>query len=97
MQHAHPVALQVWWDWPAAYRDRDAATLAAFSKEHARRIDTFVAVQFLFDHFWSAAKVRHFALPVYASNSCMVVAVVAKGCYTATVRACPREDEAYLF
>lgn len=53
-----PCPLQVWWDWPAAYRDRDAATLAAFSKEHVRRIDTFVAVQFLFDHFWSAAKVR---------------------------------------
>lgn len=50
-------ALQVWWDWAPEYRDRDPAALEAFSKENAGRIDTFIALQFLFDYFWTATKV----------------------------------------
>lgn len=48
---------QAWWDWPAKYRDADPDTMAAVRKEHVLRIDTFVAIQFLFDHFWTAVKV----------------------------------------
>ena len=32
--------------------------MEAFKVEHAGRIDTFIAIQFLFDHFWQQAKVR---------------------------------------
>lgn len=45
-----------WWDWPEDLRDRDPATLKALRVQHARPIDTFVALQFLFDRFWSAVR-----------------------------------------
>ena len=48
----------LWWDWPAALRDRDAAAVEAVRAAHAARIETFVALQFLFDRFWGAVKVR---------------------------------------
>ena len=45
-----------WWDWPEKLRFRDAATLAALRKEHSRRIDVFIALQFVFDRFWTAVR-----------------------------------------
>ncbi|KAG7674625.1 putative 4-alpha-glucanotransferase DPE1, chloroplastic/amyloplastic [Nannochloris sp. 'desiccata'] len=45
-----------WWDWPEKIRDRDASTLAELKIEHARRIDVFIALQFLFDRFWRAVR-----------------------------------------
>ena len=45
-----------WWDWPAEIRDREPVTIAALRTEHARRIDVFIALQFLFDRFWSAVR-----------------------------------------
>ncbi|GAB4815572.1 hypothetical protein N2152v2_002618 [Parachlorella kessleri] len=47
---------KAWWDWEAQYRDADPATMEAFKEEHAGRIDTFIAIQFFFDHFWQQVK-----------------------------------------
>ncbi|PSC73026.1 4-alpha-glucanotransferase chloroplastic amyloplastic [Micractinium conductrix] len=47
---------EAWWDWPAAVRDRDPDTLAKVRTEHAGRINTFIALQFLFDRFWKQLK-----------------------------------------
>lgn len=45
-----------WWDWPEGIRDRHPDTLRALRKEHAQRIDIFIALQFLFDHFWGLVR-----------------------------------------
>lgn len=46
-----------WWDWPEGVRDRHPAALEAARREHAGRIDAFIALQYLFDRFWKAVKV----------------------------------------
>lgn len=45
-----------WWTWPEEIRFRDPATLKALSKAHEKRITVFIALQFLFDHFWQKVK-----------------------------------------
>uniref|UniRef100_A0A1D2ABW5 4-alpha-glucanotransferase n=2 Tax=Auxenochlorella protothecoides TaxID=3075 RepID=A0A1D2ABW5_AUXPR len=45
-----------WWDWPEGVRDRHPAALEAARREHAGRIDAFIALQYLFDRFWKAVK-----------------------------------------
>lgn len=52
------LAGEAWWDWPSEFRDRDPATLATVRAEHAEEINTFIALQFLFDKFWKAVRVR---------------------------------------
>ncbi|KAL4434072.1 hypothetical protein ABPG75_000513 [Micractinium tetrahymenae] len=50
------LAGKAWWDWPAAFRDRDPDTMAKARADNAERINTFIALQFLFDHFWKSLK-----------------------------------------
>lgn len=45
-----------WWDWPEDLRFRKPAALEEFKKEHRTKIDTFIAIQFLFDRQWKAIK-----------------------------------------
>jgi 4-alpha-glucanotransferase len=45
-----------WWDWPAQLRDRDPDALAKVRAANAERINSFIALQFLFDHFWKQLK-----------------------------------------
>ncbi|EFN57034.1 hypothetical protein CHLNCDRAFT_21506 [Chlorella variabilis] len=47
---------EAWWDWPADVRDRDPDALAKVRGENADRIDSFIALQFLFDRFWKELK-----------------------------------------
>jgi 4-alpha-glucanotransferase len=46
-----------WWDWEPKIRDRDAATLDACRKKHAKEMEIFIAVQLLFDRQWKSLKV----------------------------------------
>lgn len=45
-----------WWDWPEDLRLRKPEALAAARKQHAEAIEEFVAIQYLFDRQWLAAK-----------------------------------------
>jgi 4-alpha-glucanotransferase len=64
-----------WWDWPAAYRSRDAAALAQFSERQAAALEQRRLVQWHFDWQWRALR-RHAAergvllfgdLPIYVA------------------------------
>lgn len=50
------LAGEAWWDWPADVRDRDPDTLAKVRMDNDDRINTFIALQFLFDRFWKHLK-----------------------------------------
>lgn len=52
----HPL-LQIWWEWEPKYRDAHPEAIAELKAAAADRFDTFIAIQFLFDHFWKAVKV----------------------------------------
>jgi len=45
-----------WWNWPAEYRDRDPAALAAIKSERNDVIELFCATQFLFHSQWMRLK-----------------------------------------
>ena len=45
-----------WWDWPKDLRFRHEGALAAAREKHAARIDSFCALQFLFDRQWTTLK-----------------------------------------
>ncbi|MEO9101910.1 MAG: 4-alpha-glucanotransferase, partial [Burkholderiaceae bacterium] len=47
---------QPWWQWPAALRDRNIAALADASVVHARDLDFWRFVQWVFDTQWAALK-----------------------------------------
>jgi 4-alpha-glucanotransferase len=45
-----------WTDWPEALRDRDAAALAQFSKQHASAVEHHKILQYLFSRHWKKMK-----------------------------------------
>lgn len=46
-----------WWTWPEPLKLREAGAIKKARAEHAKEIEEFVAVQFLFDRQWRAVKV----------------------------------------
>ena len=47
---------EAWWDWPEAIRDRHANAMHEMRNKWSEEIDVFIALQFLFDRFWSAVR-----------------------------------------
>jgi len=46
-----------WWDWEDVFiRDRDPATLRALRQQYKDSINSFIALQFLFDRFWAGVR-----------------------------------------
>ncbi len=45
-----------WMEWPAAYRRRDAATLAAFQQTHAAELANTVRAQFSYWQYWQTIR-----------------------------------------
>jgi 4-alpha-glucanotransferase len=67
---------KAWYEWPAAYRDRDPATLTHFAAENAPELDLLRYQQFVLDSQWQLlhrhARERHIALfgdiPIFVSH-----------------------------
>lgn len=47
---------KVWWEWPEAYRSREASTIRNAKEDYKQQIDQFITCQYLFDKQWKAIK-----------------------------------------
>lgn len=52
-----------WWTWPEELRFRQPQAVSDATSKFKQDIDRFVTIQFLFDKYWKAVKVRSVAQP----------------------------------
>lgn len=77
-----------WWTWPEGLRKRDAAALAAWRAEpgRAEAVAVQLALQYLFEHFWSRVRAEASSLGV----SIVGDAPIYVGAHSADVWASPQ-------